>query len=232
MKKVFCLIGVLGCTVAWSLVSAPRIGMVRCRDGAVYAVYGLHANFVFGERAFSLAQAASFSDQGGLVATDGRLELIGADGTVQASYFEGEASPVLSIETDASSAIGWLPRQGELLVWSGGQFTPIPVALADVKFAYGSLARTRQNFLSLRVTPASFKWSSRSRWNCNGHQRDSGCQRVSLLPAIVPPLSRSQWSGGAIAERRRPHAAHYPKRFELRADRGRLGPHRFGERAA
>lgn len=130
MKRVLCSIGFLCCTAAWALVSAPRLGMVRCRDGAVYVVYGLHANFIFGERAFSLAQAASFSDQGGLVASDGRLQLIGVDGTVQGSYFEGEASPVLSMDSDASSAIAWLPRQGELLVWGGGQFTPIPVALA------------------------------------------------------------------------------------------------------
>jgi hypothetical protein len=106
--------------------------MVRCRDGAVYVVYGLHANFVFGERAFSLAQAASFSDQGGLVASDGRLMLIGGDATVQGSYFEGEASPVLNMDGDASSAVAWLPRQSELLVWSGSQFTAIPIPLAGL----------------------------------------------------------------------------------------------------
>jgi hypothetical protein len=96
--------------------------MVRCRDGAVYALYGLHANFLTGERAFSLVQAASFSDQGGLVASDGRLMLVGADGSVQSTYFEGEGSPVLNLDGAQSSAIAWLPRQGELLTWNGTQF--------------------------------------------------------------------------------------------------------------
>ncbi|HEX4228190.1 MAG TPA: hypothetical protein VHZ07_05940 [Bryobacteraceae bacterium] len=132
MKRVYCIAGLLACAGVLSAVSTPKVGMVRCRDGAVYALYGLHANFVTGERAFSLAQAASFSDQGGLVASDGRLMLIGPDGSVQSTYFEGEGSPVLNMDGGASSAIAWLPRQSELLTWNGAQFTAIPVGLAGL----------------------------------------------------------------------------------------------------
>jgi hypothetical protein len=53
--------------------------------------------------------------------------LIGADGSVQGTYFEGEGSPVLNMDGDASSAIAWLPQHSELLIWNGAQFTGIAV---------------------------------------------------------------------------------------------------------
>ncbi|HWF47165.1 MAG TPA: hypothetical protein VG168_09180, partial [Bryobacteraceae bacterium] len=152
MKRVYYIAGLLSCAAVLGAISTPKVGMVRCRDGAVYALYGLHANFLTGERAFSLAQAASFSDHGGLVASDGRLMLVGADGSVQSTYFEGEASPVLNMDGDASSAIAWLPRQSELLTWNGAQFTAIALQNPALAGMVDSVRMVGGNAAELLVT--------------------------------------------------------------------------------
>src|ERR1700679_263764 len=126
--------------------------MVRCRDGAVYALYGLHANFVTGERASSLAQAASFSDQSGLIASRARLMLLGADGTIQGTYFDGEMHPVLNVDGDASSAVAWLPRRSELLTWNGSQFTAISVQNPALSGLVDSVRIVGGNSAELLVT--------------------------------------------------------------------------------
>lgn len=151
MKRFVWLAALLGGAAVWGAVSTPNVGMVRCRDGGVYGLRGLHANLIVGARAFSLAQAASFSSQGGLVATDGRLLFIGANGVIQSSYFEGEASPVVNIDSDASSAIAWLPRRSELLTWTGSQFVPTPVALGGF---VDSVRMAAPNSAQLLVTEA------------------------------------------------------------------------------
>ncbi|MGC2658499.1 MAG: hypothetical protein WA324_11130 [Bryobacteraceae bacterium] len=152
MKRVICVAGFLCGAAAWAFVSTPKVGMVRCSDGAVYALLGLHANFVAGQRAFSLAQAASFSDQAGLVASDGRLMLIGSDGSVQATYFEGEASPVINVDGDQSSAVAWLPRRSELLTWAGNQFDVVPVQSDALKGLVTGVRLVSEGSVELLVT--------------------------------------------------------------------------------
>lgn len=122
------LTGLVCCAAAWAGgVLTPQVGMVRYSDGALYPLFGLHANFLTGDRAFSLVQAASFSDQGGLISTRGRIMLLDANASVQGSYMAGEESPVLNMDGSAVGAIAWLPRSSELLTWPGGQPTTIAV---------------------------------------------------------------------------------------------------------
>lgn len=207
MTRHLWLGGMLCCAAVWGAVSTPKVGMVRCRDGAVYALYGLHANFLTGGRAFSLAQAASFSDQGGLVASDGRLMLIAADGSVQATYFEGEASPVLNMNGAASSAIAWLPRRSELLIWNGAQFSGIAVQNAALSGLVDSVRMIGLNAAELLVT-----------------QNDGSVDRVtvSLPGGLVTDLSALPGASGTAFEQQSFLLFHDSNGLEVQAPDGSI----------
>lgn len=109
-------------------VHAPRIGVIRCSDGSVRAVYGLAANFILASKPFATADAVSFSDGVGLIAANGRIQLVKTDGTPVGEYESRETKPVLNVDTDAASAIAWLPSEHAILRWTGANFRQIPVA--------------------------------------------------------------------------------------------------------
>ena len=107
-------------------IDAPKVGVARQADGTIHSLYGLHANFIYGAQMFSFAQAASFSDQAGLISVRGEVQLISA-GTVVSTFKANEASPVLNVDGDASTAIAWLPGQRALLFNNNSSFTLMPV---------------------------------------------------------------------------------------------------------
>lgn len=109
-------------------VHAPRIGVIRCSDGSVRAVYGLAANFILASKPVAIADAVSFSDRAGLIAANGRIQLVKSDGTRIGEYASRETNPVLNVDTDAASAIAWLPFEHAILRWAGASFRRIPVA--------------------------------------------------------------------------------------------------------
>jgi hypothetical protein len=129
MRSRFTLL-VLVCVAAIPVsaqLSAPRVGNSRYADGTVHSVFGLDANFVVGPQ-WLTATAASFSDQGGLVASSGKIQLLRPDGTVAGEYATAEANPLLGIDGDLNTAAAWLPSTHTLLWWSGTGFTATQVA--------------------------------------------------------------------------------------------------------
>jgi hypothetical protein len=108
-------------------VSIPEVGLVRYTDHTVRPIYGVPANFIVGTTLFDHADAASFSDSGGLVSTNGGIEVVTRDGTVLGRYDSGETAPLLSIESDLETAIAWLPTQHVLLHWNGKAFVSTQV---------------------------------------------------------------------------------------------------------
>jgi hypothetical protein len=108
-------------------LGAPRVGNARYADGTVRSVFGLDANFVVGPERMT-GTAASFSDQGGLVATSGKIQLLRPDGTVAGEYATPEVNPLLDIDGDLNSAVAWLPSTHTLLWWSGAGFNATQVA--------------------------------------------------------------------------------------------------------
>jgi len=103
-------------------VVTPRAGFVRCDDGTVRAAQGIEAAFVLGKPVAVAVDAASFSDQGGLISTRGIIRLLHEDGSEAGDYESGERHAVLSIEGDLSTAAAWLPSAQTILHWDGGSF--------------------------------------------------------------------------------------------------------------
>jgi hypothetical protein len=112
-----CLAGLL-----CAAVRAPNVGVVRYADGTVRPVYGLEANLIAGGQMLPIADAVSFSDYGGLVALNGRIQLVGPRGALVAEYNSHERKPVLNIDRGLRSAIAYLPSREALLRWNGKSF--------------------------------------------------------------------------------------------------------------
>jgi hypothetical protein len=108
-------------------VNVPQVGFVRYADHTVRPIYGVSSNFVAGKTVLDSADAASFSDSGGLVSRNGHIELVTRDGTVLGQYDSGETAPLLNIDGDAKTAIAWLPVHHALLYWDGKSFATIQV---------------------------------------------------------------------------------------------------------
>lgn len=108
-------------------LSAPEVGNVRYTDGSVRAVYGFDANFVLGP-VWAKASAAAFSNEGGLLAEHGAIELLRPDGSIAASYATHESHPLLGIDGGPNTAVGWLPSPGTLVWWDGSALRSTPLA--------------------------------------------------------------------------------------------------------
>jgi hypothetical protein len=114
-------------------VNAPRIGFARFGDGSLRAVYGLQASFVLGKPVLQSVTAASFSDDGGLVATPGHIQLLSRDGSVVSDCESTDPAPVLNMDGDGSTAVAWLPASQTILHWEQGmcQSVSLPAPLTE-----------------------------------------------------------------------------------------------------
>ncbi len=126
--RVFSLLLVF-CLPAWmsAQVDAPKIGAVRYSDKSIHIVSGLHNDFIVNAQTAGSADAASFSDSGGLLAKNGQIQLLGPDATVIAEYDSNESAPLLNIDGDLSTAIAWLPNHHALLHWNGKSFVLVEI---------------------------------------------------------------------------------------------------------
>ena len=103
-------------------VNAPPIGVARLTDSTVRTLYGLPANVVVDSHVSGRFDAASFSDQAGLVAKNGRIQLVRPNFTVIGEYAATEPRPLLNVDGPAASAVAWLPSTHSLLRWTGTAF--------------------------------------------------------------------------------------------------------------
>jgi len=113
-------------------LSVPRIGMARYADHTVRGINGLESNLLVDSQGLSNADVVSFSDLGGLVSTAGRIQLVTIQGVVVGEFTANEASPVLNVDGDLTTAIGWLPSRSLLIYWNGTSFVEVPVNRADL----------------------------------------------------------------------------------------------------
>jgi hypothetical protein len=103
-------------------INAPTVGVARFSDRSVHAVFGLHEAFIVSAQAIGSAEAISFSDAGGLLATGAHIQLIGPSLSVLAEYESSESKPLLNIDGGLTTAIVWLPSEHALLRWNGKSF--------------------------------------------------------------------------------------------------------------
>jgi hypothetical protein len=97
-------------------------------------VQGLPANMIVADLPIDSAQAASFSDSGGLIAQDGVIRLLTPGFSVLAEFPTAE-KPVLSIDGELTSALAWLPVAHTLLHWNGAKFDSFEIAESDLEGA-------------------------------------------------------------------------------------------------
>lgn len=113
-------------------ISAPKVGTVRYPDGSFHTVQGLPSNMIVADLPLDSAQAASFSDRGGLVCQNGAIRLLGPDFAILAEY-PSQAKALLSIDGDLTSALAWLPDSHALLHWNGVAFDVFALAGSDIE---------------------------------------------------------------------------------------------------
>ncbi len=133
-------------------VRAPNVGVVRYADGTVRPIYGIEANFIVGRQMLPIAQAVSFSDFGGLVAANGRIQLVGPRGALVAQYNAHERKPLLNIDQDLTTAIAYLPSREALLHWNGRSFALIELSRGSFPGTVTSVQAMRPHAAKLLTT--------------------------------------------------------------------------------
>jgi hypothetical protein len=115
---------VLLCTAAFCMrqVTTPVIGVARLLDGSLRVIYGLPDNVMIDPHSRGKFDAASFSDEAGLVAKDGSIQLVTTDFRTVAEYQTKEMNPLLNVDGSEQSAVAWLPASQSLLHWNGSAF--------------------------------------------------------------------------------------------------------------
>ncbi|MBV8897125.1 MAG: hypothetical protein JO051_11485 [Acidobacteriaceae bacterium] len=143
-------------TAAYSTaqVRPPAIGIARLPDGSVRNLYGLPADVVVDSRSLGSFDAASFSDQAGLVAKGGRIQLVNTIFTALGEYGSDEAQPLLNVDGDARSAIAWLPSSQSILYWSGENFVVKAVSGLDASLKATSVRVAGRERAQLLMTNA------------------------------------------------------------------------------
>lgn len=151
---VVCSAVLIVLTAAYSTaqVKPPAIGIARLSDGTVRSLYGLPANVVVDSRSLGSFDAASFSDQAGLVAKGGRIQLVNTIFTALGEYDSDEAQPLLNVDGDASSAIAWLPSSHSILYWNGQGFIAKAVSGLDTSLKTTSVRVARRGTAQLLMT--------------------------------------------------------------------------------
>jgi hypothetical protein len=111
------------CVIAFAgQVMTPRIGFAHYADGSLRAVSGVASAFVVSDALLRGADAASFSDAGGLISGSGKIQLVDSSLAVIAEYGSAETNPVLNVDGPLDGAVAWLPSSHVLLHWTGTEF--------------------------------------------------------------------------------------------------------------
>src|SRR5579884_3394185 len=134
-------------------LSAPRIGVVRYANHTVRVVYGVPSNFVIADQMLDSADAISFSNSGGLVAKDGKIQIFATGQyTALGEYASRESAPVLNIDGELATAVAWLPASRVLLHWTGQTFAATEVAPGGIPGAVSSLRLSGPETVELLAT--------------------------------------------------------------------------------
>ena len=134
-------------------INVPKIGIARYPDGSFHSVQGLPANMIVADMPLDAAEAASFSDSGGLIAENGTIRLLSPSCSVLAEYAAGER-PLLAITGDLTSALAWLPNAHTLLHWNGAAFDSVQLMESDIEGTVTDLQPSGSKLVRLIVRHA------------------------------------------------------------------------------
>ncbi len=134
-------------------LSAPRIGVVRYANHTVRVVYGVPSNFVIADQMLDSADAISFSNSGGLVAKDGKIQIFASgQSTALSEYTSADSAPVLNLDVELTTAVAWLPASHVLLHWTGQSFAATNVIPGVITGAVSSLRLSGPDKVELLAT--------------------------------------------------------------------------------
>lgn len=133
-------------------VKPPTLGIARLGDGSVRTLYGLPDNVIVDSHSIGSYDAASFSDQAGLVANSGRIQLVSTSFVALGEYESTEPHPLLNVDGAANSAIAWLPSSQSLLHWTGSAFAERVVNGIDHSFAVTAVRVASREIAQLLLT--------------------------------------------------------------------------------
>jgi hypothetical protein len=112
---------------ASSQVNRPRVGVVRFADSSTHLVYGLAGNYLVDKASLGSADAASFSNESGIVSSGGILTLLDQDFWPVATFESDEMHPVLNTDGNNSTAVAWLPATHRVVHWNGKKLVALDV---------------------------------------------------------------------------------------------------------
>jgi hypothetical protein len=180
-------LGITASVAANCQVATPSVGYVRYADGVVRPIYGLQGNYIVGDGVFSSAEAASFSEAGGLISKEGSLVLVDSKLAAVATAELRESGALLRLDGALDTAIAWLPESRVLLHWTGKSFAAASVSFIAEGDKVTSIRKLDANTGSLLVakpdtTLVRYGFSLR-----NGELQSS-------VP--LPATCNSAWDGG------------------------------------
>ncbi len=133
-------------------INSPKVGFIRYGSLPIQGLYGIPGNFVPAQARFGTADGISFSDIGGLLAANGRIELVRADSSRVADHEYGTVAPLLNIDRDLASAVAWLPDIRSLLWWNGTRFATVEIGASISTEKVTSVALTSASTARLLAT--------------------------------------------------------------------------------
>jgi hypothetical protein len=155
-------------------VASPLLGIAHFSDGTLRRVYGVPGNIVVDTQSLGWFQAASFSNQCGLVFKDSHLQLLTRDMRVLADVATAGSEAVLNT-TSCGSAVAWLPAVGELVRWNGSSFSTIPVRGLDPQLAASAVR-------IISDTAAELLLQDRDGWLLQAKISSASGDVISLVP--------------------------------------------------
>ncbi len=133
-------------------LATPSVGHVRYADGVVRPIYGLPGNYILGDAIPALAEAASFSEAGGLISKGGTLLLTDSNLTPVAAADLHSSAALLRVDRTLDTAIAWIPETRVLVHWNGKSLSPVPVASLGEGDRVTSVRKLDANTASLLVS--------------------------------------------------------------------------------
>lgn len=122
MKAIFTFLSIASAICAQSTLAPPQIGFIQDVRGGMRPVLGVAGNFLIGGAVSSRIVSAAYSGSVGLMKTDTALIVTDKQGHAIASTVAPPGSALFAFSADSRTALAYLDRTQELMVWNGRAF--------------------------------------------------------------------------------------------------------------
>src|SRR4051812_13971667 len=145
-------LGLLVSVAANCQVAVPSVGYVRYANDGVRGVSGLEGNYIVSRSVLAAAEAASFSDLGGLIFNAGSLILVDPKlATISSTEIE-DPDVIIRMDGSLATAIAWLPGSHVLEHWNGQTFVRTAISTLPAEGIVTSVRKLDARTASLLVS--------------------------------------------------------------------------------